>query len=240
MPMSGSVPAAAAATIFSKRSPTIRLVSYSTPGYRCLNSATNSAPTSSLNGNWAFDQCTILPRTASGPVGPVGPAVPAGPAQATTIVAGAATAADRTWRRVRPAGPGRVVIASPLCLPAPWRLAIVLGPPERARSFPGPADGGTRAVARRGRAWIRGGQGGEAAAPAAAACCAAPAAPWRPPLRPPPYAWAGAPRPVSRALTSQRRRCAASSLEAGDDAAGRRLTQYLPVTPATSGEDARY
>ena len=46
-------------------------------------------------------------------------------------------------------------------------------------------------------------------------------------------------RPVSRSLTSHRRRATAASCEAGDEAAGCFRSKYFPVTASTSGEDAR-
>ena len=53
------------------------------------------------------------------------------------------------------------------------------------------------------------------------------------------YALAGTETPVICALMSHRRFCAASSVEADDEGMAFDLSQYLPVTPSTSGEDAR-
>src|SRR5688572_27749465 len=97
MPMSGMAPAAAEATIFSKRSPTMRSDSYWMLGYLALNSLTKSAPTSSLKGNMALVQWTILPWMAAGlVVSTVAAALPQ--AAASGVVARAVVAASRRRR----------------------------------------------------------------------------------------------------------------------------------------------
>lgn len=49
----------------------------------------------------------------------------------------------------------------------------------------------------------------------------------------------GIAKPVISALTSQSRAATASSYEAGAERVYLHLTKYLPLTPSTSGDDAR-